>query len=250
MKTYVINLLRDVKKRDKIEQQLLRHPELDYQIWEAIEGNKLSIEQQHQFGYFDFKNKYDYLGTLPAFGCSLSHYRVYEEIVKQNVPCALILEDDAIISKSLVKQIDNINTFLSSHDEPLAILLTPDFIYHKNDVVLSKDHVLNVVKIQYGYMTSGYIINQLGAELLSRKLFPIKYIADEWAEFKKIGLKVYGVVPHLISFPDEIGEIGASQLKSRNNWILWLRHMIGNFRAQFINKKLFRNGLRKSEKLW
>ena len=40
MKTYVVNMAKDTVKRAQIEAQLAEHPELDYQIWTAVEGRK------------------------------------------------------------------------------------------------------------------------------------------------------------------------------------------------------------------
>ena len=250
MKTYVVNMPKDVHKRDIIERQLKAMSELDCQIWAATEGRKLSVEQLEYYGYSEFAKKYGNFGTLPAFGCSVSHYSIYKDIVDTNESCSLILEDDALISPQLNDFIKSVSGFLTNIKEPLAILLTPDFIYHKGDIVYYEGESVKLVNVLHGYMTSGYIINKYGAELLVNNLFPIKYIADEWSEFKKFGLKVLGQVPHLVSYPDGIGEIGMSQLRVQESPWMNIRHLAGRIKGRIISQYMYMKGLRKSTKSW
>lgn len=250
MKTYVINMQKDIKKREEIERQLSPHPVLDYQIWSATEGRNLSMTQLEHFGYLEFSKKYDGFGTLPAFGCALSHYGIYKDIMESDEPYSLILEDDAVISPDLEHCLKSLKSFLDNLSDPAAILLTPDFFFNKNDVVYSDGRLTKLMKVQYGYMTSGYIVNKQGAQLLSKKLFPIKYLADEWADFIKLGLKVYGQIPHLVSYSDTIGEIGSSQLRNKENLLTKLRHVAGRIKGRILWYRMYIRGFRKSNKVW
>lgn len=207
MKTYVINMLKDVGKRQKIEYQLKGHPELDSQIWVAIEGKKLTFEQQKESISPLFKESYGKSASLPAAGCSLSHIAVYRDIIRNNIRYALILEDDAILGDNLF--LDSTIQLLDS-DSPVAVLLTPEFWYHKKGIVTKADETHAIYSVNAAYMTSGYLINQAGASLLLKYLYPIKYTADAWEKFRSFGLQLFGIVPHVVSFPDEIGEIGAA----------------------------------------
>ena len=73
MKTFIINMAKDIAKRAAIEAQLEKYPELDYEIFPAVEGAKLSGEKLIEYGYEAFLNKYVSFGTLPSFGCSIPH---------------------------------------------------------------------------------------------------------------------------------------------------------------------------------
>lgn len=213
MKTFVVNMLKDIEKRNAIEQQLKKHPELDYRIWEAIEGKKLSIEEQREMILPAFKERYGRGGNLPAAGCSLSHCSIYRHIVDNNIPYALILEDDAVLANNLF--IDEYVELLNV-DTPVVVLLTSDFWYKKKTVVKELDSRHKIFNVMDGWMASGYLINKAGAALILNHNYPVQYVADSWKIFMGFGLKIYGVVPHLTtySFKGEIGvESGAHEHK-------------------------------------
>lgn len=249
MKTYIINMAKDTAKRAAIEAQLKKYPELDYEIFPAVEGMKLSDEELIEYGYDAFFNKYVSFGTLPAFGCSISHYLLYKKIAADNLDFALILEDDAILSQQLKKKLPSIKEYINSFECPVIVLLTPDFLYKKKEKT-TIDNAISITKVRQGYMTSGYIINREAALLLSTKLFPIKYLADEWGEFIKMGLNLYGTIPHLISYPDGLGEIGKSQHHKKENWLLRVRHIAGQLKWRLQYALRYINGYRKSKRKW
>lgn len=248
MKTYVVNMLKDESKRTNMIEQLESYPELDYEIFAAIEGRKLSSIQRAECISPKFKERYGKIATLPAAGCSLSHYEIYKSIVEQGINYALILEDDAILSPGIYS-INKISRVLEN-DMPIAILLTPDFWYTTNSKrdQIDNNHIL--VELTDGYMTSGYLINQAGAKLLLDRLYPIQYTADAWSIFMSFGLKLYGIVPHIVSFPDGIGEIGQSQLLIEETKVQKLRHIVGRFKSRLYSVVRYIKGVRKSEKIW
>lgn len=244
MKTYVINMAKDIAKRKVIECQLQKHPELDYEICKAVEGRKLTHEEQHQFISPMFKQRYGKSASLPAAGCALSHINVYKSILESDIDYALILEDDAILSDDL--KLDCVKPLLFT-DNPVAILLTSDFWYI-NSPVLNIDKRHTVFKAYDGYMTSGYLINKAAARLLLDKIYPVQYTADAWANFISFGIKLYGVVPHIVSFPDEPGEIGQSIIPT--GFIQEIRSKLIKIyiTIKFIPSYLL--GKRKSKKKW
>lgn len=246
MKTYVVNMEKDTHKRELITKQLAQHPELDWQIWKAVEGRKLSEQEQTELILPEFKQRYGKSATLPAAGCSLSHASIYKDMLDIDVPYAMIIEDDAILAKSL-----KMESFipLLSREVPTAILLTPDFRYKKSDKYLQIGES-SVYCLDNGLMTSGYLINNAAAKLLSDNLMPIKYLADAWADFVNMGLHLYGVTPHLVSFPDELGEIGLSQRQQYNHSHLSVRRFLGYAHWKMYNWYLWIKGYRRASKLW
>lgn len=208
MKTYVVNMTKDTEKRAQIESQLANHPELEYRIWKAVEGRKLTAQEQREMIHPEFYERYGRTATLPAAGCSLSHIGIYRDMIDNNTQYALVLEDDAILSSDL--KIDSIIRLLET-EEPVAILLTPDFWYHRNAEKVIVDSSHNMFRLNDGYMTSGYAINRAAAQQIVTRIYPVRFMADAWSVFIGFGVKLYGVVPHVISYPDGLGEIGASQ---------------------------------------
>lgn len=206
-KTYVVNMVKDVGKKTAMEAQLASHPELDWQFWIAVEGRKLTPEQQSEMILPAFKERYGKSATLPAAGCSLSHISIYRDMVANDISHALILEDDARLQSDL--HLDEIKTLLET-DRPVAVLLTPDFWYTTTPI--SKiDNKHRIFPVYDGYMTSGYMINKAAARLLIKHIYPVQYTADAWEIFISFGLHLFGVVPHMISYPEGLGEIGLSQ---------------------------------------
>lgn len=252
--TFVVNMEKDFEKRKSISLQLKKTKLLDWHIISACEGKRLSSEELKSYGFESFKTKYGSFGTLPAFGCSISHWQLYKKIVEENISVALILEDDALICEDTEKVASDIAQWLNTKSLPIAILLTPDFIFHnKSKAILQSasnkvEYVLR--NITTGYMTSGYMLNLAAAKLLAEKLFPINYIADCWSDFHKFGLHLMGVGPHVVSYSGELGEIGRSQHSENEPMILRIRHKLGRLKAQINGLVKYAKGYRKSEKKW
>lgn len=251
MKTYIINMEKDVRKRALIEQQLSGQTGLEVTFFKAVEGRRLSQDELNRWvDQETFQKRYRSFATLPAIGCALSHCNLYKQIVENNDTYALILEDDALLSANVAAKIKRFESRLLVN-KPIAILLTPEFVYDPQEQIANLGD-LNLYLLDGGTMTSGYLINQAGAALLKEKLMPVSYLADVWNEFIKMGLTVYGVVPHLISYPEGLGEIGRSQHDlSKKNGLKKIRHYLAGIKGRiwfflFVRMK----GLRVSSKNW
>lgn len=245
-KTYVVNMLKDVGKKAAMESQLAYHPELDWQFWVAVEGRKLTPEQQAEMILPAFKERYGKNATLPAAGCSLSHISIYRDMVANNINHALILEDDARLQPDL--HLDKIKGLLET-DSPVAVLLTSDFWY-TNTTITKIDNKHSIFPVYDGYMTSGYMINKAAARLLAEHIYPVQYTADAWKIFISFGLHLFGVVPHMISYPEGLGEIGRSQRNNDEPIILKIRHFCGRQKAKLYSSLLYLRGYRHSARMW
>ena len=245
MKTFVVNMPKDKLKLSQIKEQLDKHPELDCIIWEAVEGRKLTKEQQAELILPAFKARYGKSASLPAAGCALSHIGIYRRIVEEDIAYALILEDDCILSNNLM--LDAFANLLSK-DEPIAILLSPEFWYYKQNRIMDVDHRHSVYAVDCGYMTSGYLINKSAASLLLDHIFPVQFTADAWKDFMSFGLKLYGVVPHLTSYPEGMGEIGKSVIT--NSPLMRIRAKIIKWILTILSFRKTLAGFRKSSLVW
>ena len=109
IKTYVLNMEKDVQKRATIESQLEQQKDLDVTIFKAIEGRKLTEQELNEWVDMSaMQKRYNNFATLPAIGCALSHWNIYKMIATYQEPYALILEDDALLSANLANQIKQI----------------------------------------------------------------------------------------------------------------------------------------------
>ena len=88
-------------------------------------GKKLPASVLESVDY-DFYPKH-YLSpkplTLGEIGCAISHIKVYEHMVENNIKSAIILEDDAIVSQHFKEIVeDTLNKINKNHE--LIFLIT------------------------------------------------------------------------------------------------------------------------------
>ena len=111
MKIYVINLPKD-KERKSFQEKQLKSFNLDYEVISAVTVADIS-KQTYEAHRDDWQRP---LRNV-EIACFYSHYHLWQRILEQNKP-ALILEDDALLSKKLphflqkassLKEIDFIN---------------------------------------------------------------------------------------------------------------------------------------------
>ncbi len=97
---FVINLARSPDRRRFIGDGLGRLG-LDHEFFPATDGAALT---EDDLANYDRKARLEAFGCdlLPnELGCYLSHYRIYQKIIAENIPRALILEDDVEVSDDL-----------------------------------------------------------------------------------------------------------------------------------------------------
>ncbi len=102
--TFYINLARDTERRAAIERELhragiaaIRYP--------AVDGTALPPDLAPYFAHGDGKPP---LMTAGEIGCYASHLGIYREIVAKNVDVALVLEDDAVLSRDMAPLLEDI----------------------------------------------------------------------------------------------------------------------------------------------
>lgn len=194
MKTFVINLLREVGKRNELQRQC-EELNLDFEIYDAIDGRALS-------DCFLKENVLDYgcnYLTNGEIGCSLSHINIYKKIISDGLDYALILEDDAVLSWPLV---DFISSFEKERQKEGIYLLTGDVSYVENKCRMLSSFRLYPVKD--ATRTTGYIITNYAARAMVDFLLPVKFEADMYTVFKTLtGVSIYVTIPHIISTNDK-----------------------------------------------
>lgn len=235
IKTFAINLVSQNEKREHILNECEQH-NIDAEIIEAVNGKELTEKQIHTLVY-------DYPAcslTRGEIGCALSHIAVYQHMIEENTPLALILEDDAILDESTNTVLDALQK-LEISPIPQVYLLSPSHYYFANiKSPLTKKHTLN--KIVDAYYAHGYVLNLAAAQALCSFLTPIKYEADRWGYFQQMGIvNINCVVPAPITTYDHdksSSDIEKDRLKIKNSRDTYFR----NLRKQEIpfSKKLKR----------
>ena len=153
MKTFIINLERQPLKKANIE-KICQSLDLDYQFIKAIDGYQLSDDYIQSISS-DYPNNYLTKGEI---GCALSHISVYKEIIDNNLPYALILEDDSVLKTEVPKFLKSFEKKDFKHG---IYLLTADLYYLMNKKVKIGDFEL--FKSTKAVRAIGYIITNNAA---------------------------------------------------------------------------------------
>lgn len=121
IKCFVINLPRSID-RCKACCAHLDNLELDYEIFSATDGLNLTSQDldkcdlsSHAYLQLSGGRKVTMDNQLSPqeIGCALSHLRLYQHILDQNLPYACILEDDCLVKppfKTALQAIQTLNT--------------------------------------------------------------------------------------------------------------------------------------------
>lgn len=205
MECFVINLDKDVSRRVAISEQL-ESLGIRYSIFPAVYGKDLKPEE--------LANSYDreraiqesHDLTLGEIGCSLSHWGVYQKMVDNNINHALVVEDDALLSKQVLEVLPMLEDRYSN-DSPTVVLLNYIEKFQRlNAKKLGNHHVLVDT---YGGIPNahGYFITLAAAKNLAAGLHPIWLVADQWEKFREAKfIQLKAIVPYCISLTEQARE--------------------------------------------
>jgi len=188
MKAYIIGIDSDKNvQKDAVKQ--LREMGLDAQAWHGVNGKKENINPRNYLSLGAlFKSKFvkhravdwDFPLGDPrgALGCFLSHKKIWEHMVENNVPVALIGEADIVPKPSLSQRIQDGLQNLEKWD----ILLL--------DCTLKNHHLkgTGLENANHGFKKGkqsflglhGYLLSKQGAQILLKYAMPIEFQLDSY----------------------------------------------------------------------
>ena len=196
--TFVVNLRKDIFRREWMESQLRNEKSLAVNFIDAVDGRLIGedyLKSIYDRSFVIANEGRDF--TRDEIGCSLSHNKIYREIIEKDINFALILEDDAWLSPHISDVVLEAISKIDS-EEPAVILLTVAKSYLSRPTVLrcgSYD-----VKLAYqAWGTLGYLINKSAAKKISEINMPVRYSADSWWVFRRhAGIKIMCFTPILV----------------------------------------------------
>jgi GR25 family glycosyltransferase involved in LPS biosynthesis len=160
-KIFIINMKQSKDRLQKCVQQLNKF-NIKYERFEAIDGKLLKEDQ-----YEKISNICNYLLCNNQMkGCALSHLKLLEKMVKEDIKKALIFEDDFIIDEDSIKKIDSLKNF----DKGVVRLscLGPFCNYNVDEPI----------KSFLGVGLGAYLINNKDATKLYNKISKVIYHID------------------------------------------------------------------------
>ena len=178
MQIFVINLNSAIVRR-KLQKDQLTNLGLEYQILDATSISDIS-EASYKKHYFDWQRPL----RKTEVACYFSHRSAWERVIKSREP-ALILEDDAILSRFLPKLLDNLNTIKNTDLINLENRSRRKFVARSHIDIACNSKLLRLYQDRTG--AAGYILWPSGA---------IKLIAFE----KKSGIGLADASYNCLSF--------------------------------------------------
>ena len=195
---FVINLERSSDRRASIAAQLDKL-DIDFEIFPASDGARLS---QNELAQYDEKCVIDQIArpmSPSEVGCYLSHVRIWKKIVEENIPWAVVLEDDVDIHDDLAGILSAVNKIPFKWDFIRLAGLGPTPSLRLYD--LNHKFELTVL-LQGASGTQASCISRAGAQKLLDHATPLirgtidDHVIDNcWT----IGLRILAVQPYPIS---------------------------------------------------
>lgn len=180
---FVVNLENAVDRRKDISNQL-ENLNMEYEIFSAVNGR--ALPEEYIDSIYD-KNKaiskayHDLL--LPEMGCALSHIGIYKKMIEQDIPYALILEDDALLGQDVPEVLDLLSKKIDKTDSHVVLLSYAR--RYINSKIANVNDQFKLAQIYRGVGgTHGYFLTNAAAKSLVNYLLPLWVVADKWEYFQ------------------------------------------------------------------
>lgn len=186
MKAFVINLERSAVRRASIQQQLDAQG-IEFEFVKAVDGATLTDEYLNQVCDYEELNKRQHLMHKGMYGCILSHYHIYQRMVAENLPYALIMEDDIIIQPGLKAILAEIEPKIRTN-EAILLFSQNNFmhtVFSEQDAEkLSGPYQISYPMVPWAFgSTAAYIISLEAARGMTNWVLPLRDAPDAWYSF-------------------------------------------------------------------
>ena len=213
-KIFVINLTESTERLNAFETHYACS-ELPFERIEAEDGRELSAEEIAQCYRFEDSDYYKELNA-GEIGCYLSHAKVWQKIIKQQLDFAIVLEDDAIVSEFLADAIQSLSV-LDQEWDLIKLVECPIKRKAVHQSALDRFSLVTYNKVPKG--TQGQAVSYSGAVKLLQQngradtdtiQRPIDIDMQYWWERK---LKVFGLKP----YPVSVSSVHASDIDNKDS---------------------------------
>ncbi len=180
MKAFLINLDRHPDRLAAAQKRLLQAG-VDAVRVSAVDGSSLSpAARRAAVARFHALLARGRLYTPGQIGCALSHHAVYRRMAEENIPAALVFEDDVLLSPDFPASLSAAETLLDAGRR--QVFLFSD----GTQTPLSGDgHAF--VRAKDGDCSEAYLITLPAARELLRVNSPMVVTLDSWSRFAARG---------------------------------------------------------------
>ena len=190
-KIYLISLKRETERREKLINDL-RRLGLDFELFDAVDGNDLTEEQIKEYCNIPVIERKKAWFSKGMIGAALSHYTVYKKIIAENHPYAFIVEDDAKLSTDVKHLIAPVLQHIKENELILFYyqsIETTCKISKQGKQQLDEKYALYYPLIRKNFVAAGaYIITQKACREIVKRIFPIHVAPDDWFFFLHNGI--------------------------------------------------------------
>lgn len=174
-----------------------------FEFFDATYGKDLSEEQLKEIDFDFYPNKYAARRplTLGEIGCAMSHIKLYEHLVHNNIEKAIILEDDAIVSlyfkEILVDALNRLpkraEILFFDHGKAKIFPFTKNLVERYRLARYLKPSKISKRTI---IRTTAYLITLNGAKKLLKYAYPIRMPSDFLTgSLQLTHINAYGIEP-------------------------------------------------------
>lgn len=209
MRAFVISLARATERRSHMASQMACLG-IPFEFFDGVDGHLLD-DQEIGRVYDDARARTTSWGPLNRgeIGCALSHIGVWRKLIEEDIPYALVLEDDAVLDPAVVDVLEALPPLLGAADV-VALVKTNDNTFFFHQAPLPRRRRLVYVNQPF-YTAAGYVVTCGAAQRLVRHALPLTVPIDFW--YHDTGFR--GVVPIRAVHPPVAAQAIADHLPSQ-----------------------------------
>lgn len=209
---YLINLARSTDRLTACARQLESY-DLPFERVDAVDGDALTPTAISKLYNFEESSYHKHM-TSGEIGCYLSHVRVWQKIVDEQLDYAVILEDDILLQDNIQEGLAALQTI----QEPWDLIKLAEAPEKRKAVhhIPANDFAL-VTYNKVPSRTCAQVVSLAGAKKLLATSITIKRPIDiELQYWWESNLNVFGLKPYLVKANhDEASEIDRGQTRNK-----------------------------------
>ena len=178
IKYYVINLDRSPERLSNISAQCKKY-NIDFVRIPGFDGSTLDLEKLAD----DTACRYEMGRSIQPgeVGCFLSHKKALDAFLSSEDDFAVILEDDAILSKNFSKSISDICSFIDQNQQLNVFAVNLGASDHKYSTPITEyDHTTLLRAHRFPMLATGILWTRHGAKIISRDGNRVRYPYDNY----------------------------------------------------------------------